>query len=786
MEGPSFQDLFSNLINRLKDEGKVMSVSEHFSAARDVEDMFSFLWGLEAAHQALTPRPTKAQKSEAKAEKLRSEGNRCYQKKLLARALDLYNQSIIYAQHPQIIIEKQPNVTGNEREEDLIYECQSKGCRVSDNEQSHRSLALSYANRSAVLFELGQYEKCIGDIDRALLHGYPRILYSKLAERKAKCLLSLQRKNEAKCLIESSLKSLDDLALDEEKTKLSKGTLQLLLQNCQEVDEVDDVPPEFSETHTDTKIKLLFSFESPEPPQLARHNPSIPSLSSSVNLAFSPNQGRHLVANQDIKPGEVIAVEDAYSKVVLLESSLHTHCTDCLARCLTPLPCPDCSQSSKFFVDAAGASFTPSVGDIVLTGSTLFTHMMNLPCNAHSITELKVNINSYQESISTEIGCGAFGVLSLTNHSCNPTAARFSFGATVALRALSGCVSMRLRGVCLVSSLRRLAASSLMLLCCVLLLLHLTSTRRPAPKPPRGGMHHLAPDPANLLTTKPLHEDIKRRMAERLARVSRVCGDMPAPSDVATAAMDEATRLRTQVLEDHQLMMCVVFKAGSTTWNSIVAHLYNDTEILRTKDFYKLIEVLNPTKKRFLEVSRSPLYLRALMARHPLARLLSAYRDRIEDRTHVTRQARDYGPLILRHTRGLRYSKKDMYHINGTLRLVPTFREFASYLASQPPQEYDPHWRPVSLQCGLCHINYSALVLTETYNEDVGYVMRESGLDQRVNSMLLDKNNNMGKGDTHHLADYYATLEPPLLQKIIDIYWNDFRMFNYSTADVLG
>lgn len=65
-----------------------------------------------------------------------------------------------------------------------------------------------------------------------------------------------------------------------------------------------------------------------------------------------------------------------------------------------------------------------------------------------------------------------------------------------------------------------------------------------------------------------------------------------------------------------------------------------------------------------------------------------------------------------------------MYHINGTLRVVPTFREFVSYLVSRPPEEYDPHWRPVSLQCGLCHINYTAVVLTETYNEDIRYVMR--------------------------------------------------------------
>lgn len=306
VKGPSFQDLFSNLLSKLKDEGKVVSVSGHFSATHDVEDMFSFLWDLEEAHQALTLRAARAGKSEPKAEKLRTEGNKFYQKKLLDRALDLYNQSIMFAPHPEIKIEKQQieniSTASNQKPEDVISEGESNGSSTNRNEENHRSLALGYGNRSAVLFELGQYEKCICDIDRALLHGYPRILHSKLAERKAKCLIALKRRNEAKCLIETSLEALNDLALDEEKTKSSRAALQLLLQDCQQQNEADDMPSN-NDKHPKTKHRLIFSFETPSPPKLSHHNPSIPSLSSSVDLAFSPSQGRYLVANKDIKPG---------------------------------------------------------------------------------------------------------------------------------------------------------------------------------------------------------------------------------------------------------------------------------------------------------------------------------------------------------------------------------------------------------------------------------------------------------------------------------------------------
>lgn len=62
-------------------------------------------------------------------------------------------------------------------------------------------------------------------------------------------------------------------------------------------------------------------------------------------------------------------------------------------------------QSSKFFVDDTGVSFTPTLGDLILTGCTLFKHMMNLPCNAHSITEMKVRNIKYKKLMCIVLYC---------------------------------------------------------------------------------------------------------------------------------------------------------------------------------------------------------------------------------------------------------------------------------------------------------------------------------------------------------------------------------------------
>ncbi|KAL7647372.1 UNVERIFIED_CONTAM: hypothetical protein RMT77_000968 [Armadillidium vulgare] len=74
--------------------------------------------------------------------------------------------------------------------------------------------------------------------------------------------------------------------------------------------------------------------------------------------------------------------------------------------------------------------------DISFVGFVLSTHLMNLPCNAHSIAALAVNVKSYQDSVMQEIGAGTYGALSLINHSCNPTIARSCYGSAVMAYAI--------------------------------------------------------------------------------------------------------------------------------------------------------------------------------------------------------------------------------------------------------------------------------------------------------------------------------------------------------------
>ncbi|XP_050716914.1 carbohydrate sulfotransferase 11-like isoform X2 [Eriocheir sinensis] len=277
---------------------------------------------------------------------------------------------------------------------------------------------------------------------------------------------------------------------------------------------------------------------------------------------------------------------------------------------------------------------------------------------------------------------------------------------------------------------------------------------------------------------------IERRMQERVLRLRRRCEGrvQAAPNETVTWNLNMFVRSRIQVLEDHRLAVCVVYKAGSTTWSSIVAHRYNNTKILQGRSFYKMLGLMLPTIPRFYEIFNSTDFARVVMARHPLTRLLSGYKEKLGIMNPVSAQAKKYIPLILQHAHNKNYTDEELYAAEGALRVVPTFREFVSYLMSRPPEEYDPHWRPVSLLCGLCHVQYTAVVLTETYNEDMLYVMRTSGMDKLVDVNLLKVNNNKGPGEETRrvLNAHYSALGTPLLRRIIDVYKDDMEMFGYT------
>nr|XP_019611081.1 PREDICTED: SET and MYND domain-containing protein 4 [Rhinolophus sinicus]XP_019611082.1 PREDICTED: SET and MYND domain-containing protein 4 [Rhinolophus sinicus]XP_019611083.1 PREDICTED: SET and MYND domain-containing protein 4 [Rhinolophus sinicus] len=224
----------------------------------------------------------------------------------------------------------------------------SKG--VSHSRPNTEDISLCYANRSAALFHLGQYETCLKDIIRAQMHRYPERLQPKLMLRKADCLVTLGRLQEASQTIsdlERNLAANPTLAASQFQNL--QRTLSRLKMKVQERENLTETFPE----------ALTKAFEDMD---LREENERISSASSSVSLCTDPLKGRYLIATKDILPGELLVKENAFVSVLNpgempplchgLESKWDTrvtngdlYCHRCLQHTLAPVPCDGCSYA---------------------------------------------------------------------------------------------------------------------------------------------------------------------------------------------------------------------------------------------------------------------------------------------------------------------------------------------------------------------------------------------------------------------------------------------------------
>lgn len=134
-------------------------------------------------------------------------------------------------------------------------------------EPGSTEIALAYEARSEVFYQMGQYEKCLGNIQAAREHGYPEDRLDKLIERKESC-----------------------------RKFMNEGTY--------------DVLKNFTELSHPPSQKLPF-------------------IVDCLQLRKDEKFGRYIIATKDLQPGDVIAFEESHFTFFSLKSCF-TKCFNCL------------------------------------------------------------------------------------------------------------------------------------------------------------------------------------------------------------------------------------------------------------------------------------------------------------------------------------------------------------------------------------------------------------------------------------------------------------------------
>lgn len=232
-----------------------------------------------------------------------------------------------------------------------------------------------------------------------------------------------------------------------------------------------------------------------------------------------------------------------------------------------------------------------------------------------------------------------------------------------------------------------------------------------------------------------------------------------------------------------QLIYCGVPKVASTNWKRILHTLQgrlarpDDEPILRGRRPFKVhtgipsLQSLSKIERDF----RMKNYYSFLFTRHPFERMFSAYRDKILSGKDFYLYNR-YNKIILKMIRKEKFNSE-----NST---PASLTEFIQYIIqihdSGMAFKMNPHWRPVTLLCSVCKMNYTMIGKMKTLSTDsrlvTDYIFKQTSLDLTLPTKRRYKTNS-----TALLKEALKTVPHTLLKKLYLVYKSDFDAFGYST-----
>jgi tetratricopeptide (TPR) repeat protein len=162
------------------------------------------------------------------------------------------------------------------------------------------TLAIAYANRSAVLYSMGYLKEAVADVHRALFHGYPVHLKHKVLARQGDCLKQLGHISQAFQSYNAAIDFLDQslLQVEHKEAKRIKYAQELKMCKPNENIQVDTIKHDFSSFSLDPPPTLKI-------PELCfKQSEELLSVAECADLKYDEKVGRHIVANRDLQPGK--------------------------------------------------------------------------------------------------------------------------------------------------------------------------------------------------------------------------------------------------------------------------------------------------------------------------------------------------------------------------------------------------------------------------------------------------------------------------------------------------
>lgn len=226
--------------------------------------------------------------------------------------------------------------------------------------------------------------------------------------------------------------------------------------------------------------------------------------------------------------------------------------------------------------------------------------------------------------------------------------------------------------------------------------------------------------------------------------------------------------------EKHKLMVCAIPKTGISSFKNFMMEIASGQTLGIERGFHNLTKLANHGIQTLIHLhnqaemqARIASFHKILLVRHPIIRLISAYKDKFFDHIY----SKKHNHHIIKYYRTEKVSKLSPYANR------PTWTEFVDFVVQHERNKMDIHWMRYLTLCQPCLIKYDTVIKLETIDEDIRKFLDSFQPDG--NYTFGHKNKSQGrKGKT--ISDYLNELPEDLLQELQEFYSKDMTMFGYS------
>ena len=230
---------------------------------------------------------------------------------------------------------------------------------------------------------------------------------------------------------------------------------------------------------------------------------------------------------------------------------------------------------------------------------------------------------------------------------------------------------------------------------------------------------------------------------------------------------------------------CYVPKVACTNWKRVFRVFdRRDKDPLATGDkehvhtlYYSSFDQIFPEEITW----RQDVYYSFLFVRHPFDRVLSAFRNKLDD-PYTTMFQHRYGSKVLRM---LRPNLTEAEYKAGK---NVTFPEFVEYIVKTNKKygysQLNEHWTSIQDLCHMCSMRYDFIGKMDSLVQDSETVLQEIGWNERVEFPVKAKDK-YTKDLSDIVKQYYSQIPKNLMKDLQAIYKDDFEAFGYSTDGYL-